>query len=117
MKKIIDLADGAKILNGDELEAHKMLEIFITMLPQMREELSNAYSARVSNPATFHFVVEKFFDGLLYVGAPALHHMTNDLLVALNKKEELHENAVDKLYQQVLKGMNALEKKMANKSQ
>ena len=91
MKKIIDLAYGSKIFNGDELRAREMLGHLVAMLPEARRELAAAYHVSKSDPAAFRFVVEKLHDGLLYVGAPALRHATHDLLVALDKKEN-HRN-------------------------
>jgi hypothetical protein len=113
MKKIIDLAHGAKIIGRDEMEAEKILKYFMTLLPDMREELHTAYVGRASDPVKFRFMVDKFYGGVVYVGAPALCDATNDLLVALYKKEE---QGMDGLYQQVLNEMSALEEKMAEKS-
>ena len=110
MKKIIDLSDGAKIFTGDEAQAQKMLDIFIAMLPGMRDELHHAYSMRETNPVRFRFVVEKFYDGSLHVGVPVLRQAANSLLMALDKKEV---HAVSQLYQNVLDEMRVLEENVA----
>jgi HPt (histidine-containing phosphotransfer) domain-containing protein len=110
MKKIIDLADGAKIFSGDEVEAQKMLEIFASMLPEMRDELHNAYSMRETDLVRFRFAAEKFYEGSLYVGVPALRQAANSLLIALDEKEV---HVVSQLYQNVLDEMCVLEKKCA----
>ena len=108
VKKIIDLADGAKILGKDEAEAQKILECFVAMLPEVCDALHNAYCARGSDPETFRFMTDKLYGGVVYVGIPALRQAMRDLLIAVNKEEE----GVDRLYQQVLDEIEALKKEI-----
>lgn len=112
VKKIIDLSDGAKILGKDEESAQEMLEYLVDTLTEVRDQLNNSHHEYQSNNGSikFSFVVEKFYEGLLYVGAPALRQSVCDLLMALNKKEE---REVAQLYQHVLDDMDALEQKVS----
>lgn len=110
MKKIIDVSEGAKVFSGDEVRAQKMLKVFVAMLPEMRDELDNAYCMRETDLVKFRFVVDKFYEGSLYVGVPALRQAANGLLTALDKQEA---HAVPHLYQNILDEMRALEKKAA----
>lgn len=110
MKKIIDLADGAKILGRDEVEAKKLLESLVDMFPEMRDALGKAYHARTLEYEAFHFITEKFYSGSLYVGAPALRQAAKDLFLAVDQKKQ---DAIDALYQHMLDEMRALEDAMA----
>jgi hypothetical protein len=110
VKKIIDLVDGAKILGRDEIEAQKLLENLLDILPEMRDALHSAYHARTLEPEAFYFITEKFYSGMLYVGAPALCQAAKDLFLAVDQKQQ---DAIDALYQHMLYEIQALEDAMA----
>ncbi len=111
MKNTIDLADGARILGKDEASAQSLLEYLIDTFTEVRRELNDAYGEYQSDrdAMRFSFAVEKFYDGLLYVGAPALRQSVYDLLMALYKEE----HAISHLYQHALDEMDALEQKIS----
>ncbi len=82
----------------------------VSTFPEVSDELNNAYHDRESNPVKFYFVVEKFYGGLLYVGAPASCQAFNDLLMVLHRKEQ---DTISRLYQHALDEMGTLERKIS----
>jgi hypothetical protein len=77
------------------------------MFPETREELTNAYP----DPAKFLYVIDKFYDGIIHVGAPALREVTYELLIALKNKKE--SQIIDQLYERTLDEMVAFEQAVA----
>jgi hypothetical protein len=104
MDKVIDIAYSIKIMSGNEKAAQQMMKFFITMFPETREELANAYP----DPAKFLYVVDKLYDGALHVGAPRLREAAYELLVALKDNKE--PQTIAKLYQRTLDEMVIFEK-------
>jgi hypothetical protein len=110
VKKIIDMAYATNIFGGNEAIAWEILEFFIDTLPQAGDELNSVYRVRQSDPVKFQFAIERFYDGVLYIGAPALREAVKDLLMALEKEEE---GAISRLYENALDEMKVLEQKVS----
>jgi hypothetical protein len=107
MNKVIDMAYSIKIMDGNKKTAQEMMKFFTTIFPEIREELTSAYS----DSAKLLYVVDKFYDGTLHVGAPALREATYELLMALKKKKE--PQIITQLYQRMLDEMLVFEKAVA----
>jgi PAS domain S-box-containing protein len=104
-RALIDLEEGAHLVNGDEALAKNMLRDLVATLPKDRAHMEKAFKKH-DMPALLS-LVHKLHGGLCYVGAPALRTAAKNLELALNGKEVSQRTWC---YQKLLDEMVALEK-------
>lgn len=104
-KALIDLEEGAHLINGDEALAKSMLKDLVAALPKDRVNMNKAF--KKNDMTALLSLVHKLHGGLCYVGAPALRTATKNLELALNGTEVSQR---EWCYQKLMDEMMALER-------
>ena len=79
----IDLAEGMRLVEGDETLAREILDMFADSLKKDWKQLTSVYAT--GDMHALYMEVHKFYGGLCYVGAPRLRSATQALRRALKE--------------------------------
>jgi len=87
--KVIDLEEGARLIEADQKSALNLLTLFANKLPEEKKAIAATFHSQNFNEC--YTIIHRFYGGLCYCGAPLLRKSTKNLLVALRLEKSTDE--------------------------